>query len=620
MVSGEQARVGGFGDGVLGDGGLPVGVLGLVDVCGSVGVGEVDETIGVLEVVRRERNRLEALEGVLLERVRRQGLLAKDAVLMADSSGVWAASTDGEAQLAFRTVVSDVALALGDGEQSVRARMGVAQALVARAPYTLAGALEGSVGWWVASKVADEVARLDPGTARVLDRAVAGFAACQNPRVFARTLRRVRQQVHPTPAPVRHEEAAAARYMDISPGADGMGWLSLFAPAAAIHAIYDRVTCTAKLVRQDGDGRTLGQLRADITCALLLDDGTLDLATENTTTTPTTTSPAAYGVDTPGTPAFPAATPTSPAAHAVATTPATATFSGAAAITPSSAAHSVDTPATPGALAVAPATPASPAPAGFGVAGVPGFDGEDAAFPGGETRFSLAAIARSVRPHIYLTVPVLTLLGRAEEPGMLDGVEPIDPDTARQLAGLATSFTRILTHPHTGKVLAIGSKHYRPPAELRHYLKIRDNTCRFPGCTRPAVDCDNDHTIEWANGGTTTAANLATLCRHHHTLRHQARFTLTQRSTTHSAHGNAHSGDAHYSDTHGGDGHGNSGGGDGVLTWTTPTGRQYTTTPEPIPTTIHTKAPAPAYVPTAQDLNTPETPHLPQDPWGEPPF
>ena len=35
----------------------------------------------------------------------------------------------------------------------------------------------------------------------------------------------------------------------------------------------------------------------------------------------------------------------------------------------------------------------------------------------------------------------------------------------------------------------------------------------------PAVDCDIDHTIRWADGGQTTAANQAPLCRRGHIIK-----------------------------------------------------------------------------------------------------
>ncbi|MFA6575040.1 MAG: HNH endonuclease signature motif containing protein, partial [Nocardioides sp.] len=44
-------------------------------------------------------------------------------------------------------------------------------------------------------------------------------------------------------------------------------------------------------------------------------------------------------------------------------------------------------------------------------------------------------------------------------------------------------------------------------------------TCVFPHCTKPSRGCDLDHLIPWAEGGQTTEANLAPVCRHHHRLK-----------------------------------------------------------------------------------------------------
>ena len=128
-----------------------------------------------------------------------------------------------------------------------------------------------------------------------------------------------------------------------------------------------------------------------------------------------------------------------------------------------------------------------------------------------------------------VTVPVLTLLG-ADEPGTLNGITPIDAQTARELAARAPSFVRILTDPITGTVLDVDRKHYRPPADLARFTAIRDQTCGFPGCGRPADECDIDHTVAWAEGGTTSAANLALLCRDHHRLKHNSKWKAEHRA------------------------------------------------------------------------------------------
>jgi len=130
---------------------------------------------------------------------------------------------------------------------------------------------------------------------------------------------------------------------------------------------------------------------------------------------------------------------------------------------------------------------------------------------------------------VAVTVPVMTLLGRGDEPGTLDGYGPIDADTARELAGHARSFTRILVHPVSSAVLDVDRTSYRVPADLKRWLAVRDRTCTFPGCGRPASGSDVDHTVPWEHGGATRADNLAHLCRHHHRLKHQTRWSVVQK-------------------------------------------------------------------------------------------
>lgn len=125
-----------------------------------------------------------------------------------------------------------------------------------------------------------------------------------------------------------------------------------------------------------------------------------------------------------------------------------------------------------------------------------------------------------------MTVPVLTLLGASDEPGLMEGVGPVDAETARLLAADAPSFIRLLTHPVTGAVLELDRTTYRVPADLRRALRHRDRSCRFAGCGRPAAHCDIDHVAEWEHGGATDAANLIHLCRHDHRLKSVANWRV----------------------------------------------------------------------------------------------
>ncbi|MDE0545285.1 HNH endonuclease signature motif containing protein [Microbacterium sp. C7(2022)] len=152
----------------------------------------------------------------------------------------------------------------------------------------------------------------------------------------------------------------------------------------------------------------------------------------------------------------------------------------------------------------------------------------------------------AIRATVQVTIPALTLLDSpVDDPfdaTTLAGHGPIHPDTARELAAHAPGWDRILTHPVSGRVVAVDR--YRPSKKMRRFLTVRDQHCRFPGCRQPASRSDADHTIDWAHGGTTSVGNLAHLCRRHHTLKHHTPWKVTQSR-------------------------------DGILHWTSPTGRVY---------------------------------------------
>ena len=94
---------------------------------------------------------------------------------------------------------------------------------------------------------------------------------------------------------------------------------------------------------------------------------------------------------------------------------------------------------------------------------------------------------------------------------------PIDPETARLLAGRSTLWTRLFTDPVKGQVVAVDT--YTPSKQLRRLLRARDQQCRWPGCTGKVQRCDIDHTKPWAEGGKTEVGNLANFCRRHHVLK-----------------------------------------------------------------------------------------------------
>jgi hypothetical protein len=192
---------------------------------------------------------------------------------------------------------------------------------------------------------------------------------------------------------------------------------------------------------------------------------------------------------------------------------------------------------------------------------------------------------RPLTGHINLTVPLRDLAGFGDGPGQLAGFGPITGSTARHLANSALGqpgvrwcvtvtndagqavghgcakriqptndlacgcFTVTLTAlagaacDHTRE-----SPHYRPPPSLRHHIQIRNTCCTAPGCRMAASVCDDDHSTPFGQGGRTCECNLGPLCRHHHRVKQDKGWRLTQPEP-------------------------------GVFVWNTPSGRFYITGP-----------------------------------------
>jgi hypothetical protein len=205
---------------------------------------------------------------------------------------------------------------------------------------------------------------------------------------------------------------------------------------------------------------------------------------------------------------------------------------------------------------------------------------------------------------IHLTMPAAAWLGQSDAPGDVAGFGPVDADTCRDLASRlaaspGTRWCLTVTGPD-GRAVAHGCaragpritpagdpratgpppagpggtwqawsawlasvqldwlerdscghprrvKSYRAGRTLRHLVIIRHRTCGFPGCSRPAVRCDLDHTVPY-KPGITCECNLSALCRQHHKTKQAQGWHLTQPQP-------------------------------GVLIWTTPHGRSYTVKP-----------------------------------------
>jgi hypothetical protein len=116
----------------------------------------------------------------------------------------------------------------------------------------------------------------------------------------------------------------------------------------------------------------------------------------------------------------------------------------------------------------------------------------------------------------------LSLSGRETHCYIEDGPF-LAPETTRRLAcdaGLVT-----VLEDSDGNVLNIGRRSRAVPSPTRRALNLRDQGCRFPGCTE-SRHVDAHHIEHWCDGGETSLDNLVLLCRHHHRLLHEGGYQL----------------------------------------------------------------------------------------------
>ncbi len=125
----------------------------------------------------------------------------------------------------------------------------------------------------------------------------------------------------------------------------------------------------------------------------------------------------------------------------------------------------------------------------------------------------------SSRAVIGITVPVTSLAGLDDLPGeSFDGSFALPAQMVREMTTEpGTLWFRILTDP-LGRILDTTEPRPFPSDALRTSIQARDGTCRFPTCSRPAMESDLDHEIPRPHGPT-SGANLRALCRRHHNIK-----------------------------------------------------------------------------------------------------
>lgn len=141
-----------------------------------------------------------------------------------------------------------------------------------------------------------------------------------------------------------------------------------------------------------------------------------------------------------------------------------------------------------------------------------------------DTSGSLPAYAR---PVVNLTVPVQTVMGLSDHPGVLSGGQVIPASLARTIAqSPEATWHRMLTDP-AGRAVEVSTERYQPTPALWEQVVSLHPTCFRSGCDHPSTQSDLDHRIRWPEGATETT-NLWPACRTDHRAKHSDGFSIVQ--------------------------------------------------------------------------------------------
>jgi hypothetical protein len=132
-----------------------------------------------------------------------------------------------------------------------------------------------------------------------------------------------------------------------------------------------------------------------------------------------------------------------------------------------------------------------------------------------ETYMNSGPVANSTADRYQVIVHV------SEESTYLEDGPHVSAETSRRI-GCDCNVIGV-KDDENGEPLSIGRRSRLIPPAIRRALRLRDDGCRFPGCTCKHF-VDAHHVEHWSHGGETSLANLVQLCREHHRLVHEGGF------------------------------------------------------------------------------------------------
>ncbi|GGO64948.1 hypothetical protein GCM10010910_21000 [Microbacterium nanhaiense] len=433
---------------------------------------------------------------------------------VAHASGERSPNRDG-IDYARRAMAADIAAATHTHPVAAKHAMEDAETLTLRFPATFEALAGGTISAKHARVITEAGGALHPDARAAFDSSTVPVAETMTPGELSRVAKKRAAEMADLSPRERHLRARERRFVSITDLDDGMSTLRVNGPSLEVHAVYDRLTKLAKIVKHDRAG-VREQYRRAVGHPIGAECAAEGCACREVRGSRAAGDVAAGGGD---------------AAAADGTVPETSTGgarSGALtpeAVTAATDHRSLDQLRTD--LFIDLLLGAEPT-------------GHDL------HRAGTTETLTHIRAEVQVTIPATMILDPDDGTAWLDAGTLISPDTARHLADTSPGWDRLFYRPDTGIVEHID--HYRPTAWQKRALIGRDLTCRFPGCTTPARRADIDHTHAFAEGGRTTLSNLACLCEAHHVMKHQSDWQMKQLD-------------------------------DGVIEWTSPSGYSYATEP-----------------------------------------
>lgn len=117
---------------------------------------------------------------------------------------------------------------------------------------------------------------------------------------------------------------------------------------------------------------------------------------------------------------------------------------------------------------------------------------------------------------VQLVMSAATFAGDSDQPARTADGTVVPASTAREWVhddATPVTIRRLFTDPATGQATHSDGRRRHHSSADKAFIRLRDQSCRMPGCDRPIADID--HPVRHADGGPSTRANGQGLCKGH---------------------------------------------------------------------------------------------------------